>query len=213
MNATLIIDDEPGAIFRQEPSPAVDHAWATISDTRPFGISRAAIIGLGKDPLTAVKFNDDFGLGGETYAGRLDVFHQIHCLDALRREAYWDYYYAHKYPGGVNSTSALHKLHLSHCVYYLLQNIMCAGNVDIYTHFWTDTLDGPWPDFQISHKCRSFDTILDWQTKNALDQSTFEQMTKPNDGAPTAEMLREFKDVYHYYDYHDDDGKPGKIIG
>lgn len=114
MNATLLMTDEPSSIYRRDPSPEVDHDWIKISDTRPISVSESDISALGISPEKAVKFNESFGLGQNAYAARLDVLHQVRCLDAIRREAYWDYYYAKKYPNGQASSPEMHKLHPSH---------------------------------------------------------------------------------------------------
>lgn len=199
MNATLL----PSAldeIFRNEPSHEVDLAWRRISSENPIAISREEVLAIGKDPDHAVKYPPNFGIGENKYAARIDVFHQIHCLDALRREAYFDHYYGEKYTD-YNATSKLHKAHLSHCVYYLLQNIMCQANLDVYTHIWTDTVVQPFPDFNITHKCRNFDAILDWQERNSLNLSEFYKMRKPEDFGDAREMSEEFKEIWRGQDF------------
>ncbi|CAN8099971.1 unnamed protein product [Discula destructiva] len=216
MNATLL-SSPSDEIFRGDPSPEVDAAWRRISSEQPVAITRDEVLALGKDPDKAVRYPKGFNGTGDQddlYAGRIDVFHQIHCLDALRREAHFDHYYGQKYPN-LNATNNLHKAHLSHCVYYLLQNIMCQASVDVYTHVWTDTLMQPFPDFQIEHKCRSFDAILDWQDNNALDLHEFYQLRRPSDSDPL-EMSAEFKELwaeYEFYnpeaDHHHDGGQIG----
>ncbi|EKG18674.1 hypothetical protein MPH_04067 [Macrophomina phaseolina MS6] len=214
MNATLL-PSPTDEIFRSEPGPEVDQAWRRISNERPIAISREEVIAIGKDPDQAVRYPESFGLG-EAYAARIDVFHQIHCLDALRREAYFDHYYGDKYPT-FNATTKLHKAHLSHCIYYLLQNIMCQANVDIYTHVWTDTILQPFPDFQISHKCKDFDAILDWQEQNSLDLHKFYKLRKPEGSGPALKMSSEFQELWKGYDFfnHDADhhGGSGDNIG
>jgi len=200
MNATLL-PSPTDEIFRNEPGPEVDAAWRRISDERPIAISREEVMALGKDPDKSVRYPDSFGLG-EAYAARIDVFHQIHCLDALRREAYFDHYYGDKY-SDFNSTSKLHKTHLSHCVYYLLQNIMCQATVDVYTHVWTDTVLNPFPDFRINHQCKNFDAILDWQDHNSIGLHEFYKLRRPESYGPAMEMSSEFKDVWREADFFD----------
>jgi hypothetical protein len=80
MNATLLASpfDE---IFRDEPSEEVDRAWNRIANTKPIALSKEEMLAAGFDPGKVVKFTESFGLG-EAYAARIDVFHQIHCLDA-----------------------------------------------------------------------------------------------------------------------------------
>lgn len=136
---------------------------------------------------------------------RVDVFHQLHCHDALRREAYFDHYYVVKYFGGYNTTSELHRLHLSHCIWMLAQNIMCSATTDIYTHLWTDTLEYPFPDFNIEYQCKDYDGILKRQQQNALDQKAFEALKKP-EGYPYRVMKHKFKEIHGRFKSHLDDG-------
>lgn len=79
MNATLLPspNDE---VFRGSPSAEVDRAWHRIGNTQPIALSKEEIVAAGIDPSEAVQFPDSWGLG-EAYAGRVDVFHQVHCLD------------------------------------------------------------------------------------------------------------------------------------
>jgi Mycotoxin biosynthesis protein UstYa len=200
MDATLL-ENEPLSMFRKSPSPEVDAAWEKISNLRPIMLSRNEVIATGKDPNKAVRFDDTFGLGNEAFAGRIDVFHQIHCLDAIRRDVHWDYYYDDMYPKGRNHSGSLHKLHLSHCIYLLLQNIMCNANVDVYTHTWNDAVPYPFADFNINHQCRDFDAILEWQEENSVDMAQFLAMRRP---AETFEhkMSHSFKEVNGYYRHH-----------
>lgn len=136
MDITLLPNENP-SIFRQDPSEEVDAAWSHLGDTRLFPLTRQEVLSLGKKPEDIVRFPESFGLG-EAYAGRLEVFHQIHCLDTLRREAHFEHYYSKAYPNGWNDTSEMHRIHLSHCVEYLLRSIVCQASTDIYTHVWTD---------------------------------------------------------------------------
>jgi hypothetical protein len=193
MEANLVVSGVP-SIFRQEPSPDVDIAWRKLADTRPFAITREDVLAIGKDPKKSVRFSPEFGLGQETYAGRLDVVHQLHCLDIIRHEAYFDYYYGEKYPGGFNQTTPKHRAHLSHCIYILLQNILCNANTDIITHTWTDAVDHPWPDFNIPHKCHDYETIMDWQHSHGIDEEIFLAMKRPEDQEPR-KMSSYFKKI------------------
>ena len=202
MDATLIKKNPP-SIFRGDPSPEVDAAWARISNLQPIVISREDVVAAGADPNEAVKFDESFNVGSEAYAGRIDVFHQIHCLDTLRRDVYFDHYYKDMWLGGLNSSIEMHQLHVSHCIYYLLQSIMCNADVNVYTHYWTDTFTEPIADFEINHQCRDFDAILNWQEKTSLDMKKFKSMTRP-EGAPIQRMSRKFKEVHGYYHAHPD---------
>ena len=204
MEATLLLPKNP-SIFRQGPSLEVDLAWKKMWDSRPVPVSKEQVLAMGKDPAEAVQIPEDWGYGSEKYFGRVDVFHQIHCLDALRREAHFEHYYGKKYPNGYKDTTDMHRLHLSHCIHLLLQNIMCSANTDIYTHIWTDTLDHAFPDFNIEHQCKSFDTIMEWQSKNAIDEDRFVNLTRP-EGYSYRKMTHKFKEIHGWFSEHQDDG-------
>jgi len=207
MDATLL-NREPPIIYRREPSKEVDKAWEALYDTRPIPLTREQVVAMGKDPASSVKIPSDWGHGNDSYFGRLDVFHQLHCLDALRREARWDHYYARAYPGGFNTTTQIHQLHLSHCAWLLAQKIICAASTDVYTHFWTDTVDHPFPDFGIEQKCKNYDSITSWQRENALNEEAFVKLKRP-DGYPVHVMSHKFKEVHGWFEDHRDDGDDG----
>ncbi|EQL01721.1 hypothetical protein OCS_02574 [Ophiocordyceps sinensis CO18] len=209
MDITLLLSENP-SIYRQEPSEEVDAAWRQLGDTRLFPLTREEVLSIGKNPEDIVRFPQSFGLG-EAYAGRLEVFHQVHCLDALRREAYFGHYYSKAYPNGWNDTSEMHRIHLSHCVEYLLSSILCQASTDIYTHVWTDGVPHPFPDFHNNRKCRDYDTIKRWHDRNAVDVAEFVDLTAPT-GAKVHRTSREFKQVHGFFDVHEDNGNHGSEI-
>lgn len=49
-----------------------------------------------------------------------------------------------------------------HCVEILRQHIQCAGDVTPIAFYDVSTQITPLPDFSTTHKCRNFDSILDW---------------------------------------------------
>jgi hypothetical protein len=187
----------------------VDKAWHSLAPLDIIPISAEDVRRLGKDPNYAVKLPIELGHGSNAYAGRLDMFHQIHCLDALRREAHFEHYYGDRYPGGLNTTSLKHRRHLSHCVHYLLQKILCAGSADVYTHFWAEDIPGPFPDFSINQKCRDVDAMRWWHEKRKISVAEFEGLQKPA-GALAKSMNKDFKDIFgnsqHHFKDHSADG-------
>jgi hypothetical protein len=60
-----------------------------------------------KNPSLAAKFPDSFGYGPDAYITKIDVFHQIHCLNKLRRSLQPNYGY-----GGDMIPDKLYNLHL-----------------------------------------------------------------------------------------------------
>lgn len=196
MEATLLADPNTNSIFRQEPSDEVDAAWNRLANVRPISITREDVVRIGKDPAQAAKFPESFGFGPDAYIGRMDVFHVVHCLDQVRREAHFDHYYGALWGTRANG-SELHRTHISHCFHLLLQNILCSPNLDVYTHYWADAQANAFPDFSVNHQCVDFEAILRWQQENSVDVDEFAGIRRP-DGYKPHIMTPEFKKLFGY---------------
>jgi hypothetical protein len=49
-----------------------------------------------------------------------------------------------------------------HCIEMLRQNIMCHGDVTMLTYDWVEGVKDPFPNFNIPHRCRNFEKVLNW---------------------------------------------------
>lgn len=86
----------------------------------------------------------------------LDVMHQMHCLDSLRRLIYPDYYPRKGSPRNW-------ELHINHCVDYLRQAITCHGDTNPVRYKWHDGINSWGPDFATSRYCpRVMDDLVEW---------------------------------------------------
>jgi hypothetical protein len=201
-------------IFASPPSPEVDHAWMRISKNMIFGLTRDDVLRLGKEPSTAVKFNEKWGIegGSELYLGVVDVFHQIHCLNMLRQnlitnyDYYWGDIYGFKPP-------VFRETHLRHCTSIILQAIMCHADLGAVTHIWSEGNPVPWPDFGINRQCKDFDALLKWRDEADVDHSftKFREYNTPADAVVLpaepgmAELIAgadEFKDGEYLKEWH-----------
>ena len=156
--------DTEHSIYRGDPSPAVDAAWERVSGagSEIVLIHSSNIPKIGKDPNSVVHAPEEWGVGPNAVPVQVDVFHQIHCLNELRKEMHYEHDY------GDAPRSRLHVAHKKHCLHILLQNLMCRANVNVITHDWVETTARPYADFNILHQCRDFEALLDWQQRNKL---------------------------------------------
>ena len=158
------------SIYRMPPSAEVDAAWDYISaeGIEAITVPGSVVLKTGKDPTMSVKVPPSWNGGSDAYLAQIDVFHQIHCLNELRKEIHYDYYY------GATPPEQLHIDHKNHCIHMLLQNLMCHADVEVITHNWVhndriqDPKDKPFPDFNLVKQCRDFDKLLDWTRENAV---------------------------------------------
>jgi hypothetical protein len=164
---------DPESIWRRAPSAEVDAAWDRVSTEgrQLLAVSKDDIIKSNKDPSSCVQippsWNED--TGDKPYLAQIEVFHQIHCLDAIRKEVFAEHYYENHKRDEVRTS------HIMHCIHMVLQSLMCSADVGIITHNWIHNdlyKEGPktrvFEDFNVVRKCRDFDTLLEWAQKHAL---------------------------------------------
>lgn len=173
-----IHDDE--TIYRQPPSGEVDEAWDRVA-ARNFEIINVTAEDVrrsGKDPAGRIRWVE----GVDSFPAQIDVFHQIHCLNEIRKEMYSEHYYpeSSKRPGNDDHfAQAVHnarRQHKMHCLHMILQNIMCHSDIDIVTNYWAPSPSfynrtaEPFADFSILKRCRDFEGLLSWVHDNAVEK-------------------------------------------
>ncbi|KAF3802774.1 Cyclochlorotine biosynthesis protein O [Colletotrichum gloeosporioides] len=99
---------------------------------------------------------------------KLDVFHQLHCLNALRMSV-WPEYYSDPYYAAI-----LEKDHLAHCIDSIRQSIMCHSDITPLVLQWDDNLQKSRHRANLPHSCRNFDKIREWAVKRAIAQMTYD---------------------------------------
>jgi hypothetical protein len=115
----------------------------------------------GKDPSLGIPY----GNTPNRYLAEIDIFHQIHCLNTLRKHIHYNHYWS-------NSISADEEGHRDHCLHTLLQNLMCKADLGIVPINWmfnaTQGTFRPREDFSVIKKCIDFEKLLEWATENAI---------------------------------------------
>ncbi|KAF8988495.1 hypothetical protein BDQ17DRAFT_1434991 [Cyathus striatus] len=136
-------DDIP--IYEQEPSPEVDEAWVKLYEF--------SIIVVNSEEMTLLpNFTEPLPENPQLGAISLDVFHQLHCLNMIRKIIQSEYYPDFQLPG----------IHIQHCIGAIRQALMC----------FADTTPVVWqfrPEFgqvvqrdDVLHTCSDFDIIKGW---------------------------------------------------
>ncbi|KAJ7263055.1 hypothetical protein C8J57DRAFT_1334565 [Mycena rebaudengoi] len=149
--------------FQVPPSPALDQAW---SDLYNFGISRIT-----KDQAALLP-NKTHAIPGDEghYIAELDVFHNLHCLNKVRMALDPDYYPDWKIsttnnliPSQKNATE-----HVYHCVDWIRQSLMCAGDTSVIVWQWADFAKESIVKGNVAHTCRNFEKLQDWAKERTL---------------------------------------------
>ncbi|KAE9374151.1 hypothetical protein N431DRAFT_464439 [Stipitochalara longipes BDJ] len=152
-----------GSFNHQTPftgvGPEVDAAWGNITDAPTGGA-----IGITKEQWEEVNpfhewpvmLEEDHGTG--RYLASLDVFHQLHCVDLLRKSIHREYYNEHE----GSFAGAPEAVVMEHCVETLRQTLMCHGDMSLLTYNWVEGRDMPYPNFNTIHTCKDWDTLVAW---------------------------------------------------
>lgn len=131
----------------------------------PIRVHEADLGEVGQDARPSVaRFRDEDGGG---FLAGIEIGHQLHCLDLLRRHTYIDHY------GPMDDNyvlrPAFYRVHLDHCIEMLRQVLMCNADVGPITFDWVAGLDVPFPNFSTLHKCRDVDKVYEWYDEHAIN--------------------------------------------
>ncbi|KAJ7225950.1 hypothetical protein GGX14DRAFT_423127 [Mycena pura] len=139
-------------IYDQYPSDEVDEAWRALYEFAYSKIPRS------QAKLLANKTYPILGDEPRTYMLALDVFHELHCLDEIRKAMYTEYY--------PHTTEGVNTSHMRHCLSSLRQSIMCASDVSTIVWQWSEKSQAAKERSDILHTCRDFQKIREWGKKH-----------------------------------------------
>ncbi|KAJ3556366.1 hypothetical protein NM688_g2066 [Phlebia brevispora] len=148
--------------YTSDPSDEVDQAWNDIYMN--LGLSHISKNEAMRLPDKTAPYPED----PSKYVVILSVFHQLHCLNILRKVYHSDYY-ADPLTGniGITKHSSIPD-HVAHCLDILRQGIMCAADISPIVYDWDEERQKTIPMLSIGHSCRKWDNIVDWARDHQL---------------------------------------------
>ncbi|KIJ65796.1 hypothetical protein HYDPIDRAFT_27029 [Hydnomerulius pinastri MD-312] len=148
------------SIYRGEPSPELDALWRSVSTgVKVTRLSDAELLEAGyMDTPALIKFQPEDGGG---YMANVDGYHQIHCVDLVRKILRRDYYESFDL-----SFNPSLRPHLDHCIDLLRQKLMCTADLTMVTYDWVHGFADPQPNFSTVHQCVNFDKLLGWSKEH-----------------------------------------------
>ncbi|KAM3511387.1 hypothetical protein MY11210_004996 [Beauveria gryllotalpidicola] len=170
-----------GSLFKRSPysgppSPEMDKTWGRFTE-----MGSSMLVKIDEDDArastsysleTAVHLEETQNIG---YMASLGFFHQIHCLNMLRKFIYLDYY-KEKTPGWFSQPYL--RGHADHCVDMLREAIMCHGDTTLIVYHWVDGYSDPVPDFSTM----SYSDIFPGSASSNLENATLWDALQPRGG-------------------------------
>ncbi|KAF3067613.1 hypothetical protein CFAM422_008666 [Trichoderma lentiforme] len=155
-----------GSRYRKPPSPETDAAWNFAGANFGFLLipeDQASESDLTSDHIHLAGGPDQANLTG--IPADVEVFHQLHCLNLLRK-ATW---YNHDYYRKLGADEFQHPDRtLSVHVDNLRQRIMCTADVGLVPFYWVGDDGQTDPEFSRTHTCRNFETLHDWMMQHMV---------------------------------------------
>ncbi|KAF4562484.1 hypothetical protein EYR40_004702 [Pleurotus pulmonarius] len=141
--------------YQVSPSKELDERW---EDLYNFGISRIPKSQAEMLPNATEAIPGD----EEHYVVELDVFHQLHCLNRIRKTIYSDHY------PDMHISAPGNDIHMSHCLDSIRQSLMCSSDVSLIVWRWHAEAAQSFPRGDVVHRCRDFDRIKKWALEKQL---------------------------------------------
>jgi len=99
----------------------------------------------------------------------------------LRQSLSWNYDYYHSLgKGAFKNDDNILRLHVTHCLDIIRQQLMCTVDVGVLGQVWLYP-DEPeaYVDFNTRHTCRNFEAIRQWAEANQLPEDIPEDFLQP----------------------------------
>ncbi|KAI1126941.1 hypothetical protein F5Y10DRAFT_293286 [Nemania abortiva] len=153
--------------YRGPPTLERDRAWLNLWSMGDIVIKKNELSHLNKTWEESRRF---YLPSIDGIAANLEVFHQLHCLDMIRRYTYLDWYTEETMPDDMKNTPAEDmREHIDHCVTTLRLALTCTADVApilMSRGRGKDEISVD-PDMRTTHKCRRLDKIQEWFIQNS----------------------------------------------
>ncbi|KAF3405458.1 hypothetical protein DPV78_002509 [Talaromyces pinophilus] len=156
------------SVYRQPPGPEVDEAWNEISYN--MGVSALPEVTAPKAGLRKGDVRIPAGYEGSgDYMASLEVTHQLHCVNFLRKAVWFNYPHYKDLSDEFRDPQPILETHLYHCLETLRQTIMCHADPGVVGYkFVRGRERRPFPDFNTPHKCRDWRGMIDWAYRHRV---------------------------------------------
>lgn len=105
----------------------------------------------------------------DEYFISITVFHQLHCLNALRKAIYLK-----RYNSSIVDTEGKVDYgqwhHVDHCVELLRTALLCHPDLTARTFRWHESAGSQILHYWTTHTCQNFDPIMEWASAHTVPE-------------------------------------------
>lgn len=149
----------------------IDHHWHKLLEPSNIRASKEEL------QRARADFSDDIvHLSDGGHPAVLATYHELHCLDGLRKNMHKDYYF----PNMTEEQEAFNTYHQGHCIESLRRTLMCKADASLYAGYWI-AADGSWPSKELRSNsqqvCSNWARIDNWARQRMLPKGKY--LVKP----------------------------------
>ncbi|KAJ6115581.1 hypothetical protein N7523_005998 [Penicillium sp. IBT 18751x] len=161
------------SIYTGYPTSTIDKHWKELYRVGNSRISKeeAALL-----PNKTIAANP----GADDYLVVISVFHDLHCLDRLRKSLW--YFYDDEWNSTYNPFTVQRPdtfdakglngiIHLDHCINIIRQSLQCFSDVTPYVFQWSEEAQAVHAYANVVHTCRNFDGVREWALERTYTDS------------------------------------------
>ncbi|EGX90436.1 hypothetical protein CCM_06856 [Cordyceps militaris CM01] len=143
-------------------TPSVDEAWDNLYNKTL--ISQILPEAAAHLVNATTRFSNDT----DYHIVELDVFHQLHCLNMMRKLVYPNAYPMDLTSGSDEAQDNI--FHMEHCYEQLRQSLQCTSDLSTITWQWSRKQQRFIGNVHTMHTCKNFDKIHEWAVENTAAQ-------------------------------------------
>ncbi|KAL1958761.1 hypothetical protein VTO42DRAFT_3880 [Malbranchea cinnamomea] len=145
-------------IYMGPPTPEVDAAWAKLYENGIVQIPRSDAKRLDNKTIPIPDSPGYYPVG-------IDVFHQLHCLNMLRRRIWAAELESY---AKVVDPEMMEMRHIDHCIDSIRQSLMCSSDISTIPWTWDEEDQEAKAVGATIHTCRDFDRISEWAREHRI---------------------------------------------
>ncbi|KZT37528.1 hypothetical protein SISSUDRAFT_1106600 [Sistotremastrum suecicum HHB10207 ss-3] len=157
--------------YHGPPTDETDEAWNSLY---PVGMSR-----ISKEEASRIANWTERIPGDDHYVVQLDAWHQIHCLNLIRKALLPERYGPSRLFDSVLENDDTPFDHVDHCVNILRENIVCNADTTPNVFQWNEDKQMMFPHFDSVHMCRDWDAVKEWTHERQL-LAPFQDKVRPS---------------------------------